>query len=102
MEASKNIVIQGIPENVSEDVAALFRSRILNAANKFIDETSLDKLSITVTTASEVRNIRENTSVKAYSIRLLKRRQSRTRYTIIKAKVLVLKLQILTKCKKIL
>lgn len=64
MEASQNILVQGIPDNVSEDVAALFRSRILNAANKFIDETNLNKFIITVTTASKITNFNENDSTK--------------------------------------
>lgn len=49
-------------------MAALFRSRILNAVNKFIDETNLNKFSITVTTASEIKNLNQNHSTKTTEI----------------------------------
>ncbi|MEH2112007.1 ATP-binding protein [Nostoc sp.] len=64
MKVSQNIIIQGIPNNVPEDIAAVFRSRILSATNKLVDETNLEKINIIVTTASEARNIAEENSIK--------------------------------------
>lgn len=64
MKVSQNIVIQGIPNNVPEDIAALFRSRILNAVNKLVDEISLEKINIIVTNASEAINLGEENSTK--------------------------------------
>lgn len=56
MNSSNNILIQGISESIPEPVAAVFRSRLLNAANKFIDETGLESINVTVSDVKTLQN----------------------------------------------
>ncbi|NES65445.1 MAG: ATP-binding protein [Okeania sp. SIO2D1] len=48
MNKVPNLVVQGIPSQVPEDVAFVFRSRLFTAINKLLDETNLEDIQITV------------------------------------------------------
>jgi ATP-dependent 26S proteasome regulatory subunit len=52
MNASRNTLVEGIPDNVPEHIAAVCRSRLLSAVNKLIDETGLENFQIAIGTAS--------------------------------------------------
>lgn len=54
MQATQDIIIQGIPHTVPAPSAAVFRSRLLTAVNKLIEETGLANIKITVGTGSEL------------------------------------------------
>lgn len=53
---SPNIHIQGIPEDVPEGVAAVCRSRLIDAVDKLCDKTKLQNVAITIAT-SDVPNL---------------------------------------------
>lgn len=53
MELTRKLFIQGIPKNVAETDAAIFRSRVLTAMNELLDTTRLDNIKITVSNTSQ-------------------------------------------------
>jgi ATP-dependent 26S proteasome regulatory subunit len=53
MNTSQKLLIQGIPDNIPEPVAAVCRSRLLTAVNKLLDETGLENIMVIVGTALE-------------------------------------------------
>ena len=50
MKLSKNreLFINGIPSNVSETDAAIYRSRILTATKNFLDDTGIKDLEVSI------------------------------------------------------
>jgi ATP-dependent 26S proteasome regulatory subunit len=62
MNTSQNLLIQGIPDNVPETVAAICRSRLLDAVTKLVEQTNLKNIKITVGTASELQSKNEGSS----------------------------------------
>ncbi len=51
MNGTHDIYIQGIPTNIPEPVAAVYRSRFLNATNRFLDETGIENVKICIGTS---------------------------------------------------
>ena len=52
MEKNRDLLIDGIPNNIPETVAAVCRSRILMAVNKLLHQARLEEVKITVGTPS--------------------------------------------------
>lgn len=52
MNKASSLIVQGIPDQVPEEIAAVCRSRLFNAVNKLLDETNLKDIQITVGTQS--------------------------------------------------
>ena len=55
MNKTPSLIVQGIPSQVPEEVAFVFRSRLFTAVNKLLDETNLENIQITVGTQSETQ-----------------------------------------------
>jgi SpoVK/Ycf46/Vps4 family AAA+-type ATPase len=53
---SPNIYVQGIPKDIPEGVAAVCRSRLIDAVDKLLDKTKLQNVAITIAT-SDVPNL---------------------------------------------
>ncbi len=60
MNQTRPIWVDGIPEQVPEVAARLCQNRLLTAVNKLLDETGLEKIQITIGTASEIDKNSEN------------------------------------------
>jgi len=58
----KKLFVQGL-DNVPEPIAAVCRSRLLNAMNKLLEETKLENINVSITTKEE--NQANNNSVQA-------------------------------------
>ncbi len=62
MNQSRSILVDGIPDRIPELEARLCQNRLLNAVNKLLDETGLEKIQITITTGSKIDQNSENLS----------------------------------------
>lgn len=63
MNPNRDIRILGIPDSIPETIAAVFRSRLITAVNKFLNQTNLENIKIIIGTASDLQNINgENSS----------------------------------------
>ncbi|MGB7709718.1 MAG: ATP-binding protein [Microcoleus sp.] len=60
MNQSRSIWVDGIPDQVPEVASRLCQNRLLTAVNKLLDETGLEKIQITIGTASEIDKDSEN------------------------------------------
>lgn len=56
MNPNRDIRILGIPDSIPETIAAVFRSRLITAVNKFLDQTNLENIKIIIGTASDLQN----------------------------------------------
>ena len=66
MNTRDNLLIQGLPENAAERVAAtVCRTRLLKAVNELLDETRRQDVKITIGTASQMRNVDASPGAKA-------------------------------------
>ncbi|NEQ40138.1 MAG: ATP-binding protein [Okeania sp. SIO3I5] len=50
MNTSQKLLIQGIPDTVPEPLAAVYRSRLLTAVNKLLDETGIENIQVIIGT----------------------------------------------------
>jgi SpoVK/Ycf46/Vps4 family AAA+-type ATPase len=57
-----DLLIQGIPEDVSERIAARYRSRYLSLTSDFLNETRLQEVAITVGTSNQIKRINNSIS----------------------------------------
>lgn len=60
MNQTRPIWVDGIPAQVPEVAARLCQNRLLTAVNKLLDETGIEKIQITIGTASEIDDKSEN------------------------------------------
>ena len=65
MSPVHDLLIQGIPEDVSERIAARYRSRYLTLTGEFLNETRLREVAITVGTSKQVVNHIDNSASQA-------------------------------------
>src|SRR5260370_4263845 len=61
MGKNHDLRLQGFPENVSEAIAATYRSRLLRVVDEFLERAGLDDISITIGTASQIQSANTST-----------------------------------------
>ncbi|MEH2149766.1 hypothetical protein [Nostoc sp.] len=64
----EDLFIDGIPNNVPEEISAVYRSKILTQTSNFLEKANIESLKITISSASynykESNNSKENISTK--------------------------------------
>jgi len=55
MNQTPSLFVNGIPNQVPETVAAVCRSRLLNAVTRLLEETNLETIQVIVGTKSEIQ-----------------------------------------------